>query len=101
MKDIAIGTRMAGGVINRCQIICLATGVVSANNPDLLKEFGGELQLTDVWASGVLCKLNWSKFKGTAGKVDSSSQFLAEEMFTFQKEISAVVSEHDIPHSWF
>ena len=43
VNDIAIGTRLAGGVINRRQLICIANGVVRANNPNLLKEFGGPL----------------------------------------------------------
>ena len=50
VKDIALGTRMAGAVINRCQLISIATGVVRANNLNLLKEYGGDLVLTDKWA---------------------------------------------------
>ena len=103
VKDIVLGTRMAGGVINRRQLISIATGVVRANNPNLLKEYGVDLVLTDTWARGVLEKLTWSKHKGTTGKVDSSTQFLAEEKFTFrrnQRNISALVSEHDIPPSF-
>ena len=73
--------------------------MVKANNPNTLKEYGGSLELTDRWARGVLEKLNWSKRKGTTGKVEPSSQFLAEEKFTFQKSIS-VIMEHDIPESW-
>ena len=56
-KDIALGTRMAGRVINRRQLISIATGVVRANNSNLLKEYGGNLVLTDKWARGVLEKL--------------------------------------------
>ena len=87
---------MVGGVINRRQLISIATGVVRANNPSLLKEYGGDLVLTDEWARGVLEKLTWSKRKGTTGKVDHFPQILAEEKFTFQSNISALVSEHDI-----
>ena len=68
VKNIALGTRMAGGVINRRQLISIATGVVRANNPKLLKEYGGDLVLTDKWARGVLEKLTWSKRKGTTRK---------------------------------
>ena len=32
VKEIVLGTRMAGGVINRHQLISIATGVVRANN---------------------------------------------------------------------
>ena len=47
VKDIAIGTRQAGGVINRRQILNIAKGIIRANNPDILKEFGGNVELTD------------------------------------------------------
>ena len=86
-----------GGVLNRRQLISIATGVVRANNPNLLKEYGGDLVLTDKWARAVSEKLTWSKRKGTTGKVDPSPQFLAEEKFTFQRNISAFFSEHNIP----
>ena len=99
VNDIAIGTRLAGGVINRRQLICIANGVVKANNPNLLKEFGGPLELSEKWARGVLGKLNWSKRKATTGKLEPSPQLLLEEKFTFQKEISTHVSNHDIPPS--
>ena len=95
VKDVVLGTRMAWGVINWRQIICIATGVVRANNPTLLKEHGGDLVLTEKWARGVLRKLQWNKCKGTTGKVDPSPQLLAEEKFTFQKNISALVCEHN------
>ena len=78
VKDIAIGTHQAGGVINRRQIVNIAKGVVRANNPDILKEFGGTVEPTNRWARGVLSDLNWSKRKGTTGKIKPSPQFLAE-----------------------
>ena len=91
VKEIAIGTRAAGGVINRNQILNIAKGVVRANNPNALKEFGGRLDLTNRWVRDVLKQLKWSKHKGTTGKVDPSPQFLVEEKFTFQKTISTAI----------
>ena len=82
VKDIALGTRMTGGDINRRQLISIATGVVRVNNPNLLKEYGSHLVLTDKWARGVLEKLTRNKRKGTTGKVHPSPEFLAEEKFT-------------------
>ena len=73
--------------------------MVTANNPSLLKEYGGDLVLTDKWARGMLEKITWSKRKGTNGKVDPSPQFLAKEKFTFQRNISGLVSEQNIPPS--
>ena len=40
VKDIALGKRMARGVINRLQLMSITAGVVRANNPNLLKEYG-------------------------------------------------------------
>ena len=99
VKDIATGTRQVGGVINRRQIWNIDKGVIRENNPDILKKFGGTVELTDRWARSILTTLNWSKRKGTTGKVKTSSQFLEEEIFTFQWTISAAVSCHYIPDS--
>ena len=86
---------MAGAVTNRRSPICIANDVVKANNTDLLKEFGGNLELTGKWARRFLEKLEMTQHKGTTGR--TISFFLVEEKFTFQKEISNVVSNHDIP----
>ena len=72
-------------------------GTVRANNPNALKEFGGNLDLTDRWARDVLKQLKWRKRKGTTGKVDPSPQILAEEKFTFQRTISTAILERNIP----
>ena len=63
VEDIAIDTRAAGGVVNRKQFLNNTKGVVRANNPNALKEFGGRLDLTDLWARDVLKQLKWSKRK--------------------------------------
>ena len=55
------------------------------------------LELTEDWAQGVLKSINWTKRKGTTGKIEPSKQFLLEEELTFQKKISGVIFEHDIP----
>ena len=63
VQDIAIGTRAAGGVINRKQILNIAKGVVRARNSNALKNFGGSLDLTDCSARDVLKQLNNLPFK--------------------------------------
>ena len=98
VKDIAIVTRQAGGVINRMQIVNIAKSVVRANNPDILKEFSETVELTTRWARRVLSDLNWSKRKGATGKIEPSSQYLAEEKFSFQQAISTAISSHDVPN---
>ena len=83
-KDIIIGTRQAGTVISRRMVINIGSGVVKANEPNLLKEYGGPLELTEDWARNFLKSMEWVKRKGTTGKTEPSDGFLAEEKFTFQ-----------------
>ena len=71
--------------------------MVKANEPNLLKEFGGHPELTDDWALHLLKSIAWVKRKGTTGKVEPSENFLQEEKFSYQREISRVVLKHDIP----
>ena len=60
------------------------------------KTFDGDLVLTGKWAKGVLVKLKWNKGKDMTGKDDPSLRLLTEEKFSFQRNISTLVSEHDI-----
>ena len=64
-KDIALGTRIPGGVIRRRQLIIIAAGVARANNPNLLKEYGSHLMLTDKWAD----RECWKNLLGASTKV--------------------------------
>ena len=70
--------------------------MVKANKPNLLKEFGGHLQLTDDWARHLLKSMERVNRKGTTRKVEPSKKFLQEEKFSYQREISGVVLKHDI-----
>ena len=47
VREIAIETRQACGVINRRQIVSITNGIVRANNPDILRDFGGTERLTN------------------------------------------------------
>ena len=87
VKDVAIGTRQAGGIINIRQILNIAKGVVKSNNPEILVEYGGTVNLTNRWARGILRGMEWCKPKGTTGKIEPSAQFLLEEKFTFQRSV--------------
>ena len=91
VKTIMIGTCAAGTAISRRIVMANENGVVKSNNPILLKENGGSLQLTEDWARGVLKSMNWMKRKGTTGKIEPSQQFLLEEKLTFQKKIPGAI----------
>ena len=41
--------------------------------------------------------MNWGKRKGTTGKVEPSKTFLAEEKFSFPRNVSNVTFDHDLP----
>ena len=97
IKDVIIGSRLAGTVISRKMVVAIGTGVVKVNEPKILREFGGSLELTEGWARKVLKGMDWVKRKGTTGKVEPCPKFLEEEKLTFQRAISKIVSDHDIP----
>ena len=78
-------------------VITIGNGVIKANSPSSLKKYGGHIELTDGWARHVLESMKWTKRKGTTGKVEPSQQFLDEEKLTFQRNISTIVEDHDIP----
>ena len=94
VKTIMIGTRAAGTTISRRIVMVIANRAVKSNNPVLLKENEGSLQLTEDWARGVLKSMNWVKRKGTTGKIEPSQQFLLEEKFTFQKKLFGAIFYH-------
>ena len=53
VKTIMTGTRAAGIAISRRIVMTIGNEVVKSNNPILLKEYGGSLQLTEDWARRV------------------------------------------------
>ena len=95
MKDLVTGVRMDGGVISRKMVIAIDTRFIKANCPSKL-DFGSHIALTEGWARGVLKSVEWSKKKGTIGKIEQSKQFLLEEKLTFQRRIASIIEEHDI-----
>ena len=97
IKDIIVGLRLAGTAISRKIVIVIATGVIKANDSNILRESGGSLELIESWARSVLKSMDWMKRKGTTGKVEPCSKFLEEETFTFQRAIATAVSDHHIP----
>ena len=90
IKTIVIGTRTAGTVRSRHIVMAIDIGVVRSNRK-LLKENGGSLELTEDLARGFIKSMNWTKRKGTTGKIEPSKQFLLVEKLTFQKKISGVI----------
>ena len=97
VRDGITGIRMTGGVISRKMVIAIGNGIIKANSPTSLKEFGGHIELTEGLARNVLKSMKWTKRKRTTGKVEPRQQFLAEEKLTFQRNILSIIKDHDIP----
>ena len=97
VRDGITGIRLTGGVISRKMVIAIGNGVIKANSPSSFKKYGGHIELTDGWARHVLESMKWTKRKGTTGKVEPSQEFLDEEKLTFQRNISTIIGDHDIP----
>ena len=55
--------------------IAIRTSVIKANEPNILKEFGGNTELAEGWAQNVLKNMDWVKKKGTTGKVEPYAKF--------------------------
>ena len=91
IKDVNIGSRLHGTVISQKMVVAIVTDFVKVNEPKILREFGGSLELTEGWAWNVLKGMDWLKRKGTTGKVEPCPKFLEEEKFTFQRAISKFV----------
>ena len=47
IKDVIIGSSLAGTVISRKMLVANGTGAVKANESKILREFGGRLELTE------------------------------------------------------
>ena len=60
-------------------------GLVKANEPTILEEFGGHHGLTDDWARHLLKSMEWLKRKRRTGKVEPSEKFLQKEKFSYQR----------------
>ena len=92
-----LGTRVSGGVINRQMLINIGNGVIRASSPEMLKELGVTVELTEGWTRNILKSLNWSKRRAATGKVEPSAQLLAQEIFFFQKTIAKAIQDDDVP----
>ena len=97
IKDIIVSSHLAYTAISQKMVIAIATAVIKANDPNILREFGGSLELTEGWGRIVLKSMDWVKRKGTTGKVEPCSKFLEEETFTFQLAIAKALSDHNVP----
>ena len=79
VRNVIIGSGLAGTVISRKMITAIGTGVIKINELRILKEFGGSLELTESWARNVLNNMNWVKRKETTWKTEPCTTCLEKE----------------------
>ena len=95
-KHITLATGVPVSVINRKQLINTGNGVIRADNPEMLKPFGGTIELKEGWTRSVLKSLILQKRRAKTRKVGPPAQLLAEEKFTFQKAIVKTIQDNNI-----
>ena len=96
VQDYIRKLRLAGVVVNRAIVIAAAMGIVEHNNPSLLCEHGGTIQLGKKWADSLMTRMNYVKRKVTkaARKVPVD---IPEIKLAFLKRIVDCIKEHNIP----
>ena len=97
IRDVIIGSRLAGTVISWKMVTMVQAGGFKANEVTILKEFGVSLELTKGWARNFLNTIDWLIRKGTNGKIALCAKFLEKEKILFQGAVSKFISEQDIP----
>ena len=75
IRDIIIGSRLAGTALSRKMVVAIGTGVIKANEPKILKEFGGSLELTEGCARNILKNMIGRRGKGQLGKLNLMQSF--------------------------
>jgi hypothetical protein len=84
--------------VNTALCRAVAHGIVSANDKQLLSEFGGPITLTKSWAASLINRMNFVKRRGSSTtKIHNSDEKLDELKSDFLNKIDKAVSEFDIP----
>ena len=99
VKEIILGSRIAGAALRTDDIISIGHAVLTMNSPHLLVQNGGTLQLTESWAKRIRKNLHLTLRKGTTDKRTSSPKFLNETKLQFQHQIWTKVKRFNIPPS--
>ena len=93
--------RSKGGVVNTAICRAVGHGIVTANDKQLLSEFGGPITLTKSWAASLLNRMNFVKLRGNCtAKIHISDEKFDELKSDFLNKIDKAVSKFDIPQKW-
>lgn len=97
VKEIVLGSRIAGAALRTDDIISIGHAVLMMNSPHLLVQNGGTLKLTESWAKRIRKNLGLTLRKGTTDKRTPSPRFLNETKLQFQHQIWTKVKRFNIP----
>ena len=96
VKSYIIAVREKQGIINTAITVAFGEAIVKKTDKNLLRENGGLIELTKVWAKSLLQRLNFVKRKATtSAKVEPSHFKELKEQFLL--DIKAVVEMEDVP----
>ena len=59
-------------MVSRMMVVSIGIGVLKANDPSTLFEFGSHITLTVDWARGILQSVDWLRQKRITGKIEPS-----------------------------
>ena len=96
--DYIKSPRQAGGVVNTAIALNIGRGGVIDKDKFLLRENGGNINLTRDWARSMLRRLNFTKHKSTKGVKTVVSDFENIKLEYLQHTDTAV-SENRIPRN--
>ena len=97
LKEYIRKLRQNGAVVNRMIVISAAYGIVEYFNKGLLKEFGGTLELTRVWAQSFMSRIGLVKRKGTKAVRKLPDDYPAIKL-QYLERIKTMVTQYHIPH---
>lgn len=96
VKEFIRSLRKAGGVVNSLIVIAAAKGVINHEDPTLLRENGGSLEIGKKWAQSVLSRMGYARKKATkaARKLPADFEMVRDE---FIHRVKDAVVESKIP----
>jgi hypothetical protein len=94
--DIINAFRAAGTVVSASTVVATANALMGQLHKERLKENGGAITFSSLWARQWLRRHNWVKRKATTGKRHAPSNLEAERA-TFTKAIDDRCRQHSIP----
>ena len=99
VKEIIVGSRIAGAALRTEDIIAIGHAVLTMDSPHLLVQNGGTLELSISWAKLLPKNLGYTLRKGATDKRLPSATFLKETKLQFQHQIFSLVKRYKIPDS--